>query len=233
MNQDPADKSNHWIAQEALNAVLPPGWVEHKTHEDAVYYFNTDSKESSWEHPTDEYYRFLYKKMRKMKKKRQRSGEGGASVPYTIAQRERDRELVDVLWGLREDKKVQAVRERVAHVGLSDASSLPPQQIEKKIRSLMKPADGAMPGLSELCSVCCASPAGLSHLSPPALNLCARSSLSLHSAALPAHHIARESGDRGFTERGDRTLQRRGGQERGDGPLHVCDRGVESKLAPA
>ena len=169
MKQDPADKSYHWIAQEALNAVLPPGWVEHKTHEDAVYYFNTDSKESSWEHPTDEYYRFLYKKIRKMKKKRQRSGEGGASVPYTIAQRERDRELVDVLWGLREDKKVQAVRERVAHVGLSDASSLPPQHIEKKMRSLMKPADSAMPGLS----LCCALPA------PPLLALLPASPISL------------------------------------------------------
>ena len=71
MAQDPADKSSYWIAQEALNAALPPGWVEHKTAEDAVYYFNADTKESSWEHPTDDYYRFLYKKMRKMRKQRQ------------------------------------------------------------------------------------------------------------------------------------------------------------------
>ena len=41
----------------------PPGWAVHKTEEDAVYYFNRETKESSWEHPTDEYYRFLYKKM--------------------------------------------------------------------------------------------------------------------------------------------------------------------------
>jgi len=59
------------LEQEALNAALPPGWVEHKTDEDAVYYFNADTKESSWEHPTDDYYRFLYKKMRKMRKQRQ------------------------------------------------------------------------------------------------------------------------------------------------------------------
>lgn len=127
-------------------AALPPGWAEHKTEEDAVYYFNRETKASSWEHPTDEYYRFLYKKMRKMKKQRQKSGEGGGSVPYTLAQRERDRELVDVLWGIRADKKAQAVQERVAKVGVADASSLPLPHLEKKLDALMKPASAAMPG---------------------------------------------------------------------------------------
>ena len=91
LGMDPGDKSSYWIAEEALNASLPPGWVEHKTDEDAVYYYNKDTKESSWEHPTDAYYRFMYKKLRKMRKQRKLSG---TIVPNSAAQRSRDRHLV-------------------------------------------------------------------------------------------------------------------------------------------
>ena len=91
LGMDPGDKSAYWIAEEALNASLPPGWVEHKTDEDAVYYYNKDTKESSWEHPTDVYYRFMYKKLRKMRKQRKLAG---TIVPNSAAQRSRDRHLV-------------------------------------------------------------------------------------------------------------------------------------------
>lgn len=49
-----------WIAHQALNAVLPSSWSEHKDDDGSIYYFNADSGDSAWEHPMDDYYRRLY-----------------------------------------------------------------------------------------------------------------------------------------------------------------------------
>jgi hypothetical protein len=55
-----------------------------------VYYYNSDTKESSWEHPTDSYYRFMYKKVRKMRRQRHLAagGTGGVGGSYSTFQRE-------------------------------------------------------------------------------------------------------------------------------------------------
>ena len=51
-----------WIAEAALKAPLPFGWVEHKNQHGEVFYYNTKSKESTWEHPMDCFFKMLTSK---------------------------------------------------------------------------------------------------------------------------------------------------------------------------
>jgi hypothetical protein len=89
-----------WLVEEALVAPLPDDWEEHKTEEGAVYYYSPVLKESTWEHPLDGYYRFLHDKMLKMRRaNKQTSGD------YSEKQRVKDRELVDLLWAMDQEKK--------------------------------------------------------------------------------------------------------------------------------
>ena len=53
---DGADAPYRWLAEDALDAELPPGWEEAEAegeHEGMVYYFNERTGESMWEHPLD------------------------------------------------------------------------------------------------------------------------------------------------------------------------------------
>ncbi|KAH0575672.1 WW domain-containing protein [Spironucleus salmonicida] len=45
-----------WIAEEGLKAPLPDNWIAAKTDDGDVYYQNTKTKESSWDHPCDSLY---------------------------------------------------------------------------------------------------------------------------------------------------------------------------------
>jgi hypothetical protein len=53
--------------------------------------------ESSWEHPLDAYYRFLFAKMRKLRK-----ANKSLSNRDSEAQRAKDRELIDLLWAMEQ-----------------------------------------------------------------------------------------------------------------------------------
>ena len=53
------DEHLMWVAEAALNAPLPPDWVEHTDDEGAVFYYNKDSGKSTWDHPMDIFYRAL------------------------------------------------------------------------------------------------------------------------------------------------------------------------------
>mmetsp|Transcript_10007 Transcript_10007/g.33357 ORF Transcript_10007/g.33357 Transcript_10007/m.33357 type:complete len:490 (-) Transcript_10007:59-1528(-) len=88
------EKEFFWVAEEALRATLPEGWEEYKTEEGATYYFSSISGQSSWEHPLDDYFRFVYRKMRKMK------GTDHQRHQYPEENFERDREMVDLLWAM-------------------------------------------------------------------------------------------------------------------------------------
>ncbi|KAL0224949.1 hypothetical protein RCL1_002861 [Eukaryota sp. TZLM3-RCL] len=61
------DKDLLWIAEEGLSAPLPAGWTSYE-HDDAVYYYNTATKESVWEHPLDDFYKEKYQKEKEKKK---------------------------------------------------------------------------------------------------------------------------------------------------------------------
>lgn len=68
-----------------------------------MFYYCEATKESSWEHPLDSYYRFLYTKLRKMKRHSKHSKGGrGAARPEDMA---KDRELVDLLWAMEKEQR--------------------------------------------------------------------------------------------------------------------------------
>ncbi|CAM9657425.1 unnamed protein product, partial [Discosporangium mesarthrocarpum] len=57
---NPNDKKYLWIAEEALNADVPEGWVTgvgEGEYEGLIYYYNEETGESTWDHPLDQHYR--------------------------------------------------------------------------------------------------------------------------------------------------------------------------------
>jgi len=55
---DPIKESDLlWIAEEAFNAALPPGWSEHQDEEGRVYFHNGATGESVWRHPMDDLFK--------------------------------------------------------------------------------------------------------------------------------------------------------------------------------
>ena len=62
------DQDLFYIAQEALVTDLPPKWkIYQKKGEDNPFYFNTETGQSSWNHPFDSYFKELFQ-LRKEKK---------------------------------------------------------------------------------------------------------------------------------------------------------------------
>ena len=51
------DKALLWIARSALEAPLPTGWAEAEDGEGTRYFYDRESGETSWQLPTDDYYR--------------------------------------------------------------------------------------------------------------------------------------------------------------------------------
>ncbi|KAG2765878.1 hypothetical protein PC112_g25619, partial [Phytophthora cactorum] len=47
------------LVQEALLAELPADWEQGETEDGTLYYFNSSTEESIWEHPLDAHYREL------------------------------------------------------------------------------------------------------------------------------------------------------------------------------
>ncbi|KAF1316297.1 Centrosomal protein, partial [Globisporangium splendens] len=45
------------VVEEALLVALPDGWEQGETEDGTLYYFNSNTEESIWEHPLDEHYR--------------------------------------------------------------------------------------------------------------------------------------------------------------------------------
>lgn len=55
-----ADHDLLWIATEALEAPLPSTWSEHFDSNDRVFYYNAQTRVSSWTHPLEHVYRETY-----------------------------------------------------------------------------------------------------------------------------------------------------------------------------
>ena len=53
-----------WIAVEAYNAPLPPGWTAHADNAGKTYFFHAASRASRWDHPLDPHFRRLRDKFR-------------------------------------------------------------------------------------------------------------------------------------------------------------------------
>mmetsp|Transcript_42752 Transcript_42752/g.125468 ORF Transcript_42752/g.125468 Transcript_42752/m.125468 type:complete len:1353 (-) Transcript_42752:1502-5560(-) len=84
LGMDPAEDADLlWIAEEALTAGEPDGWVEQMDPNGNVYYYNATTGQSSRQHPLDEYYMHLYLKL-KMQRKME---VAGMAVPDEIKSR--------------------------------------------------------------------------------------------------------------------------------------------------
>ena len=57
----PEDNEFLWISKASLEQELPPYWIEDTNKDNRVFYSNTKTKQSIWEHPCDELYREMYK----------------------------------------------------------------------------------------------------------------------------------------------------------------------------
>lgn len=58
LNIDPIREADMlWIAEDAFNAPLPPGWTEHQDEQCRVYFHNGSTGESTWKHPMDDLFR--------------------------------------------------------------------------------------------------------------------------------------------------------------------------------
>lgn len=80
-----------WIAKEGLTAPLPAGWKQYRSKKDenVVFFFNTTTGDSIFDHPSDQYYKELYlkekkKKMKEAKKKKKSDNPASVSNPTSV-----------------------------------------------------------------------------------------------------------------------------------------------------
>ena len=60
--KDPStDESFLWIAEKSLLAPAPQSWTQFSTDNGQVYYYNEETGFSTWEHPSDDFYRQLFR----------------------------------------------------------------------------------------------------------------------------------------------------------------------------
>ncbi|CAM9413844.1 unnamed protein product [Ectocarpus sp. 4 AP-2014] len=80
LGMDPErDGAYMWIAEEALNAEVPEGWVTGEgegEYEGLVYYYNEATGESTWDHPLDGYYREKLKRKKARRAAREKEEKG-------------------------------------------------------------------------------------------------------------------------------------------------------------
>lgn len=60
----PDEQDLLWIAQAGLEVSLPPPWCPVEDSQGRIYYYNSVTKETKWEHPLDSYYKAMVKKER-------------------------------------------------------------------------------------------------------------------------------------------------------------------------
>ncbi|XP_076367149.1 uncharacterized protein LOC143255409 isoform X3 [Tachypleus tridentatus] len=85
------DQEQHllWIAEEGLQAAVPPPWCPVEDPQGRIYYYNQKTDEASWEHPLDLYYRSIVEQERQKSKSRENtlniSDQGFDSKPSSFA----------------------------------------------------------------------------------------------------------------------------------------------------
>jgi hypothetical protein len=57
------DQDLLWIAREGLKAPLPGAWKPCQSSDGDIFYFNFETHDSVWDHPSDELYRSMYRRM--------------------------------------------------------------------------------------------------------------------------------------------------------------------------
>lgn len=96
-----------WICRMALKAPVPEGWTAHEDGDGNTYFYNDAKGISSWEHPSDEFFRTLYRRCKAVQGQVSSSSE--ASSAADIANKELQSQL-DILKKKHTELKVSADR---------------------------------------------------------------------------------------------------------------------------
>ena len=56
------DRKYFYIAREGLLAPVPPPWKACQSKDGEIYYFNFETRDSNWDHPSDDLFREKYMK---------------------------------------------------------------------------------------------------------------------------------------------------------------------------
>ncbi|KAH7969029.1 hypothetical protein HPB52_013704 [Rhipicephalus sanguineus] len=93
----PDEQNLLWIAQAGLEVSLPPPWCPVEDPQGRIYYYNSVTKETKWEHPLDSYYKAVVKKERLKACARTTTAESnvedsGASLASLVQQTDTDSE---------------------------------------------------------------------------------------------------------------------------------------------
>eukprot|EP01051_Picozoa_sp_SAG22_P008132 SAG22_NODE_603_length_8633_cov_6.871455_5_plen_302_part_00 len=65
----PSDSATYlWIAECALHAPVPEGWDEYVDEDGDIFYHDTKRNKSTYEHPCDDYYRWMYWTLKRQNK---------------------------------------------------------------------------------------------------------------------------------------------------------------------
>ena len=103
-----------WICKMALNAPVPAGWTAHNDGEGNTYYYHDESGASSWDHPSDPYFRTLLRRCRRLKVS---ASKGAQSSQAAFKANEDLNAQLDKLKG-----KYNELKDAAAKVGLENES---------------------------------------------------------------------------------------------------------------
>lgn len=81
------DNTLLWIAREGVDAALPAEWKPCQSPDGKIYYFNFETEESVWDHPSDEYYKRLFRTEQKKLTERKPAktiGPGAEMASYGV-----------------------------------------------------------------------------------------------------------------------------------------------------
>jgi len=76
----PAEQDLMWICKMALNAPVPAGWTPHNDGAGNTYYYNAETGASSWDHPSDPYFRTLLRRCRRLKMSASKGFQGSQAA---------------------------------------------------------------------------------------------------------------------------------------------------------
>jgi centrosomal protein CEP164 len=122
-----------WIAREGVVAPVPPPWKACTESGDDVFYFNFDTGESVWDHPSDEKYKTLVEEEREKHRIAQDEAKTSASGP------DKDRKRLELITNEISDEESLSPKSQRSP---QNNSQLNQSQASPKNNSLISPSCG-------------------------------------------------------------------------------------------
>ncbi|EER16450.1 conserved hypothetical protein [Perkinsus marinus ATCC 50983] len=129
------DRDLFWIARQALRTPIPHPWVQCQTASGDVFFHNTKTKESVWDHPYDQYYQQAVEQYKRGKISR---GELSASVSQswlfsTTDQRSSAQVSPEVAKGQKESSTVHSAADNSPSRIVPDDIELPDERVVEAV----------------------------------------------------------------------------------------------------